>query len=61
MQNESKENIEKSIEQLKKLKDVLKQKSKNVELQIQQHKTILSKEHEKQKLKNSQSMNKFFC
>ncbi len=57
MKNESVhkiENIDKSIEQIKKLKLVLRQKLSRVDLQIQQQKT------KKSKLRHLKSLNEFF-
>ena len=52
--------IEKNINNLKKVKSVLKGKIDKVDLQIAKMKTLLAKEKEKEKLKHIKSQKTFF-
>lgn len=55
----SNETIKRNIENLNKLKSILKDKINNVDLQLQREKTRLSKEKEKQKLNHIKSQENF--
>ncbi len=52
--------IEKKIENLKKLKAVLKDKIAKVDLQLQREKTKISKNKETERLKHIKNQKKFF-
>ncbi len=52
--------IDKKIENLTKLKSILRDKINKVELQLQREKTRKSKEREREKLKHIKSQRTFF-